>query len=390
MLASGQAACRLCGMLPGPFYISLKIGEVGKMKLKTKPDDFLVEEFLPLALADSGDYAIYRLEKSEMDTLSALGHVAKRAGVKLDQIGYSGVKDKHAKTIQYISIPSSNKQFFIAEPRLRVSLLGYSNKPIQLGEHKTNKFTITVRQILLGRVEAMEKRAGFAFSHPIPNYYDSQRFGSFIDGESVGVFAVKGDYENALRVYLTGVRKSDLAHIKADKRAILAVWPKISEAEVHDRVLSDICKTYALNKDWKAAYERIPAFEREIQEQAVASFVWNESLKLLLKEVKTEKTFSVLYAAGSLLFGQPEAELPKTLESRKDIVESVYKKFELPHSQRFDWNRNLMFTPINGKLVKVEADDLSKRPDQMRKIVFSFELPPGSYATVVLKAILRA
>jgi len=360
------------------------------MKVKQTPADFVVEEVLPLVISQAGEFAVYKVEKTDMETSVALGHIANRLGIKQNEIGYAGIKDKHAKTIQYVTVPSSLKQISMNESRLRVSLIGYSDKNIQLGMHTSNKFTITVRQLLRGRTENVKKRAEFAFSHPIPNYYDSQRFGSFIDGESIGLFVQRGEFAEALRVYLTSERKSDLAHIKANKREIGKVWPKLSEAVVTDRVFLDIVSTFVKTNDWKAAYERIPAFEREMQEQAVASFLWNESLKALLKEAKTEKTFSVEYAAGSLLFGQAESPIPKTLVDCKDLVASIAKLHDIVVPERFDWDRPLVFSVIDGKIDNITSDDLAKRPDQMQKVTFIFKLQPGSYATIVLKAILRS
>ncbi len=361
------------------------------MKVKQTPADFVVEEVLPLKILESGAFTIYRIEKTDMETTVALGHMANRLGIAQSDIGYAGIKDKHARTVQYASVPSTLKQISMSEPRLRISLIGYSDAAIRFGMHTANKFTITVRQLLRGRVENLRKRTEIAFSNPIPNYYDSQRFGSFINGESIGLFVQRGEFFEALRVYLTAERKSDLAHIKANKREIAKVWPKLAEAAalVTDRVFADIVAAYVKTNDWKAAYERIPAFEREMQEQAVASFIWNESLKTLLKEVKTERTFSVEYAAGSLLFGLPESPLPQNLGERKDIVAAVAKLHDIIVPERFDWERPLLFSVQDGKIDNITSDDLAKRPDQMQKVTFIFKLQPGSYATIVLKAILR-
>lgn len=390
------------------------------MTLKQTPSDFIVEEILPsnFSVVDAGAvnlapnknhmYPVYRVEKSDIETSVALGHIAKSAGIKQSDIGYAGIKDRHAKTLQYITLPAGTKQIFLSESHLSANFIGFTDSPIQLGSHVANKFTITIRQILRGRVEAILSRANDAFSNPIPNYFDSQRFGSFFDygkvddGEtekaigknsnginSIGLHVIHGEYEAALKLYLTQVRKSDPAHVKADKRAIESVWPKLIEAPITDRVFVDIRNTYAKTQNWQAAYERIPEFERDLHISAVSSYVWNESLKCLLTNSKIKNAFSVKYAAGTLLFGKSEKPLPLTLGERKDIVEAVCKRTNIPVPLRFDWDRPLFMSTQEGKVIGAQSDELAKRPDQMQKIILSFKLLPGSYATVAIKAILR-
>ena len=74
------------------------------MKIKERPEDFQVEELTDLRPEDSGSFALYRLEKRNLNTLDALHFVRRRWKIDRQRIGFGGLKDRHAQTIQYFTI----------------------------------------------------------------------------------------------------------------------------------------------------------------------------------------------------------------------------------------------------------------------------------------------
>jgi tRNA pseudouridine13 synthase len=77
------------------------------MKLKQKTIDFFVEEISNISiLQDKKPHSIFIMEKTELDTFDAIQMISKKTKVPLFEIGYAGLKDKHAVTKQFISIPS--------------------------------------------------------------------------------------------------------------------------------------------------------------------------------------------------------------------------------------------------------------------------------------------
>ena len=67
------------------------------MKLKQQPADFIVEEIPDFEVTSEKDeHTVFLLEKQEVDTFDAIRQIAKKLRISLFEIGYAGLKDKHA------------------------------------------------------------------------------------------------------------------------------------------------------------------------------------------------------------------------------------------------------------------------------------------------------
>jgi tRNA(Glu) U13 pseudouridine synthase TruD len=210
-----------------------------------------------------------------------------------------------------------------------------------------------------------------------------------LDGEFIGIHVLNKDFIKALEIYCTTIRPSDLAFIKADKRALLAAWPGVMDVHVKDKVLKNIVITLGKTQDFKSAYEQIPEFERKMHMQAVASYVWNEALKVDLKVARLYKPFSVPYAAGSLLFGDIKGTMATTVSST--AMDVVIKESNTPAAvmEWIDVERESMITVSKGSILDVSDDELAKSKG-LQKLTVTFELPTGSYATIVVKNVFRS
>jgi tRNA pseudouridine13 synthase len=180
------------------------------MKIKQLPTDFIVEEIPSIEISkEKKEHSIFILEKQEMDTFEALRLIAKNLRISLFEIGYAGLKDKHGLTKQYISIPSKynikNKEI----KNLKLEFIGYNNKKIKTGDLKGNKFTITVRNIQKGETPGIYSRAKTISEYGVPNYFDSQRFGSVIHNEFIARYMIKNQYEQAMKIFLTKYSKKE-------------------------------------------------------------------------------------------------------------------------------------------------------------------------------------
>ena len=74
------------------------------MKLKCRPEDFRVEELTAAKPGGSGRYTFYRLTKRDLGTIEAVEAIRRRWNLSGRQVSYAGLKDRHASTIQYLSI----------------------------------------------------------------------------------------------------------------------------------------------------------------------------------------------------------------------------------------------------------------------------------------------
>jgi tRNA pseudouridine13 synthase len=174
-------------------------------KLRSVPEDFIVEE-IPLEKGGTtGPYLICNLTKTNWELQHAVKEIAKRLGISHRRIGWAGTKDRNAITKQRISIYDVTAER-VAEVRLKDLVLepvGTSNESLLLGDLQGNRFDILIRDAdspdLAGRVENITKTA----SEGIPNYFGIQRFGALRPvTHEVGKWILKGDYEQAVVTYV--------------------------------------------------------------------------------------------------------------------------------------------------------------------------------------------
>jgi len=384
------------------------------MKLKQLSTDFIVEEIPNIEISQEKDeHAIFLLEKKEIDTFDAIRLIAKKLRVPLFEIGYAGLKDRHALAKQYISIPTHYKVIDTKIDTLNIHLVGYNRKKIKIGDLNGNKFTIIVRDVKENELDNVSKRAETISCCGVPNYFDSQRFGSVIHNEFIIKDIIKQQYEQAVKKYLTFYLKSEPKKIKDEKRRILAQWNNLENAVVQNKAFSAVIKEYLKTKSWLAAYKKIPAHLREMFVNAYQSYIWNECVKEVLKNcVKKEKLYPVEYAVGSLLFYKDLTEqeiqkIPSTFgtasekvnfsDYEKNIINDVLSQEEITLAdlaiEEKTGNffktraRPIIIIPENFIISNPVKDELNSNKTSKYKIEVSFSLPKGSYATIVTKRL---
>jgi tRNA pseudouridine13 synthase len=75
--------------------------------LGTLPEHFRVAEVEAYAPAGEGDHWYVRAEKRGLTTPELVAIVARAAGVAGRDVGHAGLKDKHAITEQWLSLPAA-------------------------------------------------------------------------------------------------------------------------------------------------------------------------------------------------------------------------------------------------------------------------------------------
>ena len=243
------------------------------------------------------------MEKTELDTFDAIRLISRKTNIPLFEIGYAGLKDKHAVTKQYISIPSHYQIKFQNTDNLKLFFVGYHNKKIKIGDLAGNKFSIVVRDIRHNKIDNIYDKTKNVSLFGVPNYFDSQRFGSVFNNEFIGKYLVKKNYEAAVKIFFTCYLKSENKNVKNEKRNILKYWSNLENVTVKNKVFAQVIDEYLKTDSWLEAYKKIPANLREMHVNAYQSFLWNECVKEILRVcVNGKKIYSVEYAVGLLYF----------------------------------------------------------------------------------------
>ncbi|SFW32382.1 tRNA pseudouridine(13) synthase TruD [Luteibacter sp. UNCMF366Tsu5.1] len=151
-----------------------------RARLRTQPEDFFVEEILGYEADGAGEHAFLRVEKRGANTDWVARELAKFAGTAPMNVGYAGMKDRHAVTRQVftVQLPGRADPDWSAFPHadVRVESLGRHSRKIKRGALRGNRFVLVLRE-LDGDRAAAETRLRQIAEHGVPNYFGEQRFG---------------------------------------------------------------------------------------------------------------------------------------------------------------------------------------------------------------------
>lgn len=387
------------------------------MKLKQLPDDFKVEEINELSVSkDKNGYKAYLLEKRGIETFSLFSYLSRKNNIPVREFGIAGLKDRHAITRQYFTIPSKYNIVTIHEKDFDITLLGYTDKGLKLGDLKGNKFEIIVRDIKKGEIDGISHKSKNIEQIGVPNYFDSQRFGSVIGNEFIARCLIKQDYEKAVKIYLTAYTKFESSKIKQEKRLILQNWGNIKKLRIKNRSLAVVVDEYRKSNKWIEAYKKIPPNIREIVISAYQSYLWNECIKrVLIKTINKKKLYSIKYSLGSLIFYKnlDENEIKNIPQAFKTISEEIKPNdFESGIINRVlqkegitlaEFNikketgnffkvheRNVLLKPSSFSMPEHSIDEVNDRgKNNSFKIKLAFALQKGSYATMITKRLFN-
>ncbi len=149
--------------------------------IRTCPEDFVVREQLGFEPDGSGEHVFLHMEKRGLNTQELLQRVSTLSGIHLRDIGYSGLKDRHAVTSQWISVrmagkPEPDWQRLAVSGEVTVLDSRRHSRKLKRGVHRSNRFELRLRE-LAGDFLALEARLRILQQQGVPNYFAEQRFG---------------------------------------------------------------------------------------------------------------------------------------------------------------------------------------------------------------------
>jgi tRNA pseudouridine13 synthase len=391
------------------------------VKLKRLPEDFQVDE-LTKVTPTSGEFALYQLTKQSIGTPEVINSVVERWKIPRRRISYGGLKDKHALTTQFVTVHHGPKKPLM-QKSFELLYLGQVNRAFTATDIEGNRFTIILRDMATEEVEQAKVAVEAVRRDGLPNYFDDQRFGSLGDsGEWIARPWCLGNWERTLWLALADPHRDDRSDDKKQKAILRDHWGRWGECkQALDRSHRRSIVTFLADKeaagkliDFRGAFCNLNIDLRGLYLSAFQSALWNRMLtRRLTENAAPESIIPFELKSGPACFvtsflspwsgsnaAPIEDELPLPSARGKleegptlDLLNAVVAEEGLEKRQlRVKYPRDSFFSKSCRKTVIAIPDlDFESTDDDLypkrKKVRLAFDLPRGSYATIVVKRL---
>ncbi|MEA1954375.1 MAG: tRNA pseudouridine(13) synthase TruD [Campylobacterota bacterium] len=337
---------------------------------KQTVDRFFVEEVPLYTSTRTGNYLILKIKKTDMSTWKLITVLAKATGLQERDIGYAGLKDKNATTIQYVSLPKKYEKELnknLTTDKIEILERTYNKAPIKIGHLKGNYFSIVLHNINDKDAKFFTTTAKKMQVAGIPNYYGYQRFGedshSFLQGKEIAH---------------SGKR------LKGSK----------------EKLLVSAYQSYLYNK-WLSSRVKLSTIiaKYKVDEAAKKLQYPVELVKVLTKQPQFFKIFLgdiiMPYPFGKIDYVKDMTQSAKTFEQKKIAPTGLLCGANAPRAKSDAFHLEEAYDDTELSALKGDRRFAWIWPKEVetsytydtKKLTVEFYLPKGSYATTFLEEI---
>ncbi len=387
--------------------------------IKSRAEDFCVEEIPLHEPSGEGTHIYFQIEKSGITTMDAAAAIAKALGRAKKDVCVAGQKDARAVARQWMSVDHIKAEAVKALdiPRIKVLQVRRHKSRLRAGALKGNMFALRLRDTAMPAAEAAATAAKvmqILEARGAPNYYGSQRFGTRADSHLLGECVVKGRMEEFADLLLGRPIESEARLVaqgrqrydRGDYEGALKKWPwNFADQR---RALRTLIET---GGDKRKAYNVVDKNLKKFLVSAFQSELFNEVLaarmpdidKILAGDIAYKHASGAMFAVADAAAEQgrctsfeisptgplvgsamrkPQADagaIENPIVERAALTERDMEQLDnFVHGGR----RPLRFRP-RGCLATAGKDELGEY------VEFVFELDSGCYATTLLREVCK-
>jgi tRNA pseudouridine13 synthase len=384
-------------------------------------------------------YTTFNLTKVNMDTFKAVNIISKVLKIPYKLITYSGLKDKQSISVQRVSIRGNyiEKLRKLKLHDIFIRNITTTKKSVKLGSHLGNNFTVIIRNIKnsVDLNPNSQKILKFLKEFGFPNYFGLQRFGSIRpNSHIIGYFLLKGDYENAfnefvLRTYSTEPEESRKARSSLKKtRNFKEAWETFPLGLNYERRMIKFLMENS--GDYHGAINTLSKDLIRLLISSFQSFIFNKMLSIRIRKgLSLFKPISgdvicilddfngnitpVKYIYGGLYDKYLEKALKlnraaivipiigklthlddfplmnsifREMANKENISVNIFKSESVDENEFKGSIRAITVKPRDLKMLELTEDNLYKK---RKKIKIEFSLQKGSYATMLIREIIK-
>jgi len=205
--------------------------------IRSYPEDFIVEEIPRVIPEGEGSHLWLWVEKRSANTDWVAKELARAANCPSRDVGYAGLKDRHAVTRQWFSVPwhegvadkLANAEF----EDTRIIEVHKHTRKLKRGTLDGNRFCLKIRDFK-GDTPETEDRLEQIRTGGVPNYFGPQRFGFHGGNVEKGYSLLKRRTRmkrHKKSIYLSAIRSFMFNHVLAE-RVRQDVWNTMIDGDL--------------------------------------------------------------------------------------------------------------------------------------------------------------
>jgi tRNA pseudouridine13 synthase len=333
-------------------------------------DDFVVTEVPLYEFSGEGEHLILKIRKKDLATWDAVEIIARYLGIKSRDIGYAGLKDKNAMTVQSISIHKQYEEKLnsFEHPNIKILEKTYHNNKIKVGHLKGNSFFIRLKRVNLIDSRKIEGALGQIVSHGMPNYFGFQRFGIEGDNYKKGKDIIDGKLKekrrNLKQMYINSYQSYLFNQWLSKRIEISKLIEAFEPKEIYEKIQLPLDIVQQMKK------QKHPL--KVLTGDLFSHYPYGKVFNIEDLEVESQKFFDRDRVPTGLLCGKRvKNSIGLAYEIEKDYEEETSEN----GARRFAW---------------VFPEDVeSNYKEDKNWMELNFFLPKGSYATELIAEIIH-